>query len=723
MNQPLYTTQQLEFTKLGAETALPEEPNAWSDAVLQELYKQVPYLADFDLNTVMEAVDGERGYGLGHVEVSSKTEAPMTSPESQLAAAGIRKARIPVIIKDSKLLPFDVIVSDDSKALPLTEARLRQVMFRPQNFDVTSKTPGDQSMIGQLYPPFRQNYGFGGGGVAMSAGMGGKTASILETWLAKEAEKSEQSVGSAKLEGLQKLVTPPLEGLKSIVTQPFKKRASTDSILADILSTANVSDVASFYESLEDPSVKIAYARNLAAHPSLKLLREAEPSSTDKLASAVQHFTRSSVEQVVRRGDGMYVHKVASNLAWEPREEVLDRGELVGRFGVKVALAADTAGSVTMSPAGGAVDESPVPGAGAGPISAPGMYQVQTTDGAALSGVVITNLLDIDGTALPISLFTDGQHAAVQSDISGAPIGEYAAPGSVPAAQAQGKGVFYFEAGGVPVATLPLELGATVSPVPGAEDTAHFDAQTFDGRPVQVSIQGYVATVVGVDGQMIIPESWCWVPLDAAEEVTLAETADEVGKVASAEYRAATVEIRAGGIDSFALRGLPVEKLACEDRSFLSQDQALFVLVGCGADPRQAQQKLAMAYSNQERASSLKVPHVLKLASEVRGESYVKAEEYLNAMPTFRHRLWKEAAVLPDPVAVDTVLSLGFLNPENVSAFIGYLPTLDEAQRRMCELLIGARLGLRELSDGALERAIRAVEDVIEGLKVIAFQS
>jgi hypothetical protein len=29
---------------------------------------------------------------------------------------------------------------------------------------------------------------------------------------------------------------------------------------------------------------------------------------------------------------------------------------------------------------------------------------------------------------------------------------------------------------------------------------------------------------------------------------------------------------------------------------------------------------------------------------------------------------------------------------------------------------------MRELSEGAIERAIRALEDVIEGLKVIAFQ-
>lgn len=677
----LFRTEQLDFNKTAAETALPEEPNAWPDAVLQELYKQVPYLADFDLEVVMTAVDGERGYGLGHVEVSSKTEAPMTAPAEQLQAAGIRKSRIPVIIKDSKLLPFDVLITDDSKALPLTEGRLRQAMFRPQNFDVTSKTPGDQSMIGQLYPPFRQNYGFGGGGVATSAGMGGKTASIM-----------------------------------------FKEASA--SILSGVLSTANVSDLDAFKEALQqDDLLKRAFVENVGSHDALTKMAAANPLSTEKMAAAIRYGMRPSVEQVGSNGDGTYFRKTANSQAWDPQTETLDRGELVARYGVKLALAADTAGAITMSPDGaGPVEEAAAPGAGAGPISAPGMYQVQTVDGQSLAGAVITNLLDVDGTALPISLFVDGQHAAVQADISGVPVGEFAPPGAVPADQASGKGVFYFEAGGIPTATIPLSLGATVAPMPGAEDTAHFDAQTFDGRQVSVSIQGYVSTVVGVDDQMIVPDSWQWIPLDAAEEVTLAESPADVGKVASVAQRVSTVDILAGGIDSFALRGLPVEKLASDDRNFLTQDQALFVLVGCGADPGQAQLKMAQALSVPSRKVSMQVPQQLKMAAEVRGESYLRAEKYLDSMPVHRVRMWKEAAVIPDPVAVDTVLSLGFLNPENISAFVGYLPTLDEAQRRMCELLIGARLGLRELSDGALERAIRAVEDVVEGLKVIAFQ-
>jgi len=362
------------------------------------------------------------------------------------------------------------------------------------------------------------------------------------------------------------------------------------------------------------------------------------------------------------------------------------------------------------------------PGTGAGPISAPGMYQVSSTAGEMLTGVVIPNLLDIDGTALPIALFTDGQHAAVQSDISGVPVGEFSPPGTVPAEQASGHGCFITINGGIPCATLPLTLGATVQGAPGSEESPHFQAETFDGRQTQVCVQSYVATVVGVDGMMIIPEGWQWMPLDQSAEVELAESPAEVGKVASLGRKLATVEVRAGGLDCFSLRGMPVEKLASDSRDFLTQSQALFVLVGLGAEPAYAQKKLASACSGASRVEQVRVGRKLKLASELRGEAYTQARDYLSAVPSFRHRMWKEAASLADPVAVDTVLSLGFINPENLATFIGYLPTLDEAQRRLCELLIGARLGMRELSEGSIERCIRALEDVIEGLKVIAFQ-
>lgn len=678
MTQSLFLESDLEITKLSAETALPEDPNQWSDEVLQELAKQVPYLADFDTHVVMETVDGERGYGLGHVEVSNKSEAPMTSSPDQLASAGIRTARIPVIIRDNKLQPFDIVLTEDARALPLTESRLRQALFRPQNFDVTSKTPGDQSMIGQLYPPYRQNYGFGGGGVTSAGGAGGKTASA-SGYMPKEA-----------------------------------------SVLEGVLGAANVSDLADFKSALLDKQTKLAYLQNDASFAALEMIGHAEPVSLEKRAHAIMSAVRPSVLQLSKLASG-YLLKVASRHMWEPSSELLNRGQAVVRVGEKLALAADMSGSATV----GAEDAAAAPqgeaaALGSGPIDSPGIYSVSTDEGEELSGSVITNLLDVDGTALPIALFTDGTHVAVQSDIAGTRTGDFSPPGMVSATEASGHGVFFSDASGTPVATLPLSLGMSVQGA-NPDDTNKFQAETFDGRQVQVSVQPYVQTIQNVDGVMLVPDSWMWIPLSEADEIGLAEHPGESNKVASVEQLKHTVMIRGGGAQSFNLAGAPVEKLAASERSFLTQDQALFVLVGLGANGEYVQRKLAAA-STGMRPEAVRVPHTLKLAQEARGESNVRAGDYLSAQPSFRHRMWKEAAMIPDPTAVDAVLSLGFINPENVATFVGYLPTLDEAQRRLCELLLGARLGMRELSEGSIERAIRAMEDVIQGLRLIAFQ-
>lgn len=669
MTQSLFLTSQLDFPKLAAEATLPEDPNSWASEVLQEAYKQVSYLADFDLHVVMREVDGERGYGLGHIQVTSKSEAPMDSPEDQMHAAGIRSARIPVVIKDGKLSPLDILITDSDRSVPLTEARLRQSMFRPQNFDVTSKTPGDQSMIGQLYPPFRQNYGFGGGGMAVGAG----------------------------------------------------KTASAESTLLEVaLSAANSSDMTSFRQAvLGDTSVKLAYAENVATHPALQAVTEANVVPLEKSASAFQARLRPSVVQVAKADHG-YSVKTASHHAWEPKGEQLDRGEVIRRFGFKVALAADLSGSATLAADEGVV-EGQVHPAAAGPISAPGMYQVQSTDGSLLTGAVITNLLDVDGRALPISLFTDGVHASIQSDMAGTPVGAFTPPGTVDSSQAQGYGAFFSMQGGLPQATIPLKLGATIQN--GVDEQPKYQAETFDGRQVMVAVQPYVQAVVGVDGTMLIPQGWSWMPLSEAEAVAVAEHPDEVGKLASVKGQLCTVELRAGGPDCFSLQGFPVEKIAMDQRQFLTQDEALFLLVGLGTNPEYAQSKLAEALGGSRQVTKVRVGHALKLAEERRGESKIQAADYLSNIPCYRRQLWKEAAVIPDPLAVDAVLSLGFLNPENLSAFVGHIPVLDEAQHRLCDLLLASRIGLREVPEGAVARAVRAMEDVIDGLKVIAFQN
>jgi hypothetical protein len=661
MTQPLFFQPEVTFEKTAAEVMLPEDANQWPEELMQELYKQVPYAADFEPHVVMDRVDAERGYAFGHIEIQNKTEVQHGAPPDATAAAGIKNARIPVIIKDLRLQPLDLLVTDDSKVLPLTEPRLRQAIFRPQAFDITGRGPGDMSMIGQLYPPYRQNYGFGGGGATMNVGMG------------KEG-----------------------------------------GVLSAILPTIREHDYNAFFAKFaHDRGLQAQYVANHGGTAAaLDTLSRYEPVSPVKLAEAALSHIKPSVVQLRKEAEG-YTLKTASYACWMPIESHLDRGEAVRLLGPKVVLAADQTGSTTMSVGDGSNEEAmQSPGGEAQMITEYGIYQVQDEKGNHLIGFVFPNLIDLDGKPLPIALFTNGSQMAVQSDIAGIPVGEGV---SLFEGQPGGMGVFYKDS----QATLPMTVKATMaSPEEGG---VILHAETFDGRGMQVMVQPNIEQPTpGPDGEFLIPDSWSWLPLDTSEKTALVSTPEDMGKEGEALRSLTAVTLRCGG-DCFSIDGFAVEKLASDAKSFLSLDETMFVLAGLGANLDYAQKKMGEAAAL-HRPASVIVNREIKTASSALLDSRKEAMRVLSDMPDLRRDLVKEAAVIPDPAAVDTVLSLGFLNPENLGTFISSMPEIDASQLKMCDLLLAARLGLAEVPAPALETAIRATEEVLEGLKVLAFQ-
>lgn len=700
----LFLYPEFAFPKLASESVLPEDPNLWPNEIMQELYKQVPYLNDFEVDVQMERVDAERGYGFGQVNVHAQTEAPDDAPPEQMEAAGIRNARIPVIVQENKLQPFDVVLTDTGRVLPLTESRLRQAIFRPHMFDVTSKTPGDQSMIGQLYPPYRQNYGFGGGGVAVNSGMGGKTASALEQYIANEALFEENAT-----------LGPSVTKTAAAHSIPAVFEGSP---LALALGTANESDVHAFKTAMADLDLREAYMLNAATYDAVEKIANADVLTVEKRASVIARTFPPSVTQIQRVHSNAYQVKTASHYAWAPELQTASRADVIAAYGSDVLRQVDLSGAVTMQH-GASVKEAST-GADCALVVQPGVYECCDSTGEECVGAVIPNLIDISGDPIPISLYTDGRRSAVQSEICARYVSPLKSLAGVAAREAQGVGVFYCQTEEGAAATIPLEVkGSYTGPAEEQEGATRIVVDTFDGRHAHVSIQPQIAKPLQVDGVLLIPEAWSWLSLDGQDSVDLCTTPDEMG-ARDLPAKMASVEVRASG-DSFSVRGVPLAKLAADDHEFLDQGQALFLLGALGADLSYAQTKLAEAYAAQA-PRVVRVGHHIKTAQELRGESYVRAAEYLEAQPVLRRRLWKEAAVIPDPAAVDAVLSLGFINPENAQAFIGYLPVLDEAQSRLCDLLLAARLGIRELPSGALERSIRSLEDVIEGLKIMAFQ-
>ena len=792
----LFINPSIEFEKTASEVKLPEDPNQWPMEIQQELYKQVPYISDFDPKIVMDRVDGERAYGFGHVEVMNKTEAPESATPDSLQAAGIQTARIPIIIKEGKLQPLDLLVTSDAKMLPLTEMRLRQAIFRPQMFDITSKTPGDQSMIGQLYPPHRSNFGYGGAGVAFGAEGLGKTGSAKKTaaeltaagrnhikeknfalpeqrkYPIPDAQHAASALGFVKMHGtpaeksqvyaavakkypelaarssvqaVQNKAEEKKHASKLVLTNaPSKGRPASEeaetgrlrrqmypedttakgewradfkkkhaSILSAILPTINEEDYEKFASRFADKGLRAAYlSNNAATSPVLRKLAAYTGWDSKKVAQGILHSLIPSVMQITKVASG-YKVKSASHQLWAPAEEIVDRGRLVKLAGAKIALDADMSGAVTTAN-GANVDRDLPPDAQPEQIKEFGIWKVQTTEGEELIGHVFPSLLDLDGQAMPVALFTDGAHTAVQADMAGVRVGETAPLFEGPP---EGQGIFYkISDGGEAVGTIPLTIQSKL----GGDEGEYMLAQTFEGRPVKITQQPGIEIPTMAGDTCVIPIDWSWLPLGDSKSVQITEHAEDTGILAAGRKEACAVTIRSGGPNTYSLSGMPVEKLGYDQTQFLSFDDAVFLLSGMGVAPAYAQEKLACALTWQQPVQC-RIGRVIETLQDNVNYAATKTAETLAGYVNLRRDLVKEAAAIPDPSAVDTVLSLGFINPENINIFIAGLPTIDETQQKMCELLLAARMGLPNLSASALEKAVKTTEEVYEGLKTLAF--
>jgi len=104
--------------------------------------------------------------------------------------------------------------------------------------------------------------------------------------------------------------------------------------------------------------------------------------------------------------------------------------------------------------------------------------------------------------------------------------------------------------------------------------------------------------------------------------------------------------------------------------------------------------------------------------SEVHDQAVKEAAVMLKSFPSdFRRDTVKLAAALEDSETADKILAMNFINPENVAIFASYLPQLDESVQKVAEMLMAARMGMAQLDEGSLERAMNNLEEVIQGLK------
>lgn len=667
----LFTNVEPLFSTKVATTPLDEDTSKWSSQILQALFQALPDAAEYNPQVVMLRQDEEQGFALGVVVMSSASDSALTSSPKQ----GNRRAIVPVVIKGNDLFPLDILMTQDRKMYPLTGGRLREALFRPTTFDSHTDDTNDQSLYSLFYPPGRSG-NMPGSGFGMGGGMGG--------------------------------------GEASYVYGPGMKTAADKSLVARIAPTLTQLELDTLGEKLagldyrSNPAL-LALMAKLAEFDG-RLLRDGDADILlDKAAGmAGVDLTQVGWDAV----NETYWIKRASRSLFSIERDDITRGELIKMAGgEELPDMVDQQGTVTVAEP----TSNPAPMSTTEEkwevIEKPGIYKVRS-GGNEFVGWVIPSLLDFDGSRIPMAVFTNGAVAAIQGSIAGVRVADTGA--ALPNAQPKGTGLFYIASPGGLEATVPMKIIGSEAMMEG-QDAYH--AVTMTGQPVRVIlVEGLRSMVPGGDG-VHLPATARFMPLENEIPVPLV---DDVEAVKQANMALPHVDIRhAGDVIGLTFHGLP--GLESASPKLASIDDAVFVLVAGGMYPANAHAIIKKA------AASMRTEAVYGL-SDVRtvgpfmAEVSKTAKEMLAPTNALRHDLVKEASVLPDIQTVDSVLSLNYINPENVGSYIAKLPYLEKALNTVCELVLASRLGMSEIPEQAAARAARGLDETIQGLKGLAMR-
>lgn len=726
----LFLDQNLKpkFTKIASPVKLSDNPDQWQMEMGSELYKQLPFLSEYAVNVIIEKMSPERGYAFGSAEVTNKSESPVDHQPKKFV-------RVPLIVKDRLMMPPDVMMVE-GRTYPCNESRLREQLMRTDAFEITNRKPSDQGMVDQLYPPLRTNYGYGNA-VATGVGMGGfgkQASTTLIPHYGKPIPKGAPGFESGR--DYSDFGTPPKGKEKAwkrdIERQwqaddfecatmsggkhhapgfPGHPRTKTASLLEQIAPTIDIKQVDAFITKISgDPELALMIERNAEFKKLAFEIVGAERTSIEKRASTMVDHIRPTVVQLTKLANGNVRMRWANRNAFLVKEgEVAPEqaNEMIGQGGPKMETAPE--GTTLTVSTEKAKKESLIEEVFE-KVEHYGEYKVHAEDGSELEGFVMP-IMDFQMQPLELYLWSDGKgQYAVQDEIAGAKMDHE--PENIPQAEPEGDGCFYFHEPAGARALLPMTVRNTQTDEEGSNSIVGED---LFGEPVTLTlVDGIEHIEEHAPGSYMIPKGCMWLPLQTP--IHLVKSPEELEEHAEGENMPNQAEIKGTGADEVSVDGPPLAKVANKDKRFLKHAEAEFLLVACGANPFLVREKLAQAHKGYTVKIGGLRP-ILPLA-DLHRDMVKKAADPLGDFPyQLRRDLIKEAAALEGAETVDSILSLNFINPENIAKFADHLPGFEATAMKLAELLMAARLGLSQVNEGACERSMKNLEQVIQGLK------
>lgn len=577
---------------------------------------------------------------------------------------------IPIIIKDFMMYPMDIMIAD-SKLLPLTPDYFNAIFNSNEPFQRLEEYPTfgglgrfeDANLWNATYPPSLGRYAYASAGFDI-------LDSISDTLSEKDLTEFKETVKNASIRanfhshGKDDIIKK-VANIRPVNMNEFRQGAD-NLIKKDMLMLRK-----------EGPNkYSILSNSNCVFHPGIMSVTRDE---CYDMMSTISDRVQDEINDVDQNGEKIIVINNPTDQEGMPY--------LNNAISPKVEMAEE-------------FDH----------------YVVKNKAGVEFEGMVVPKVINFDMQVLPLKLFLGKTMSTIQDQMAGVRVGNsrWQLKGYQP--QIGQTGTFFYrphDNHSKCLATVPVTIKTVVQDPCGFIELKVVDLRGVSMR-IKLGKDDMLQRIASLgDGYYTLPKGFHWYPMEGFQEISNSEW-DYGAKTASANP---TVLISTG-YGQYAMKGVEKYASACGwDPTNLHGYQARFLMASLGATPKNVEDMFKQA--SRSGKASLHGLRRIPLVSEKIAAAVPRAEKLMKIARSLKCNLIKEASFIENSQTVDALLSLNFVNPENIAKFVSKIGQLKSSVSTLANLIVGSRLGIREIPEQAASTAMYRLIDVINGLEAL----
>lgn len=341
-------------------------------------------------------------------------------------------------------------------------------------------------------------------------------------------------------------------------------------------------------------------------------------------------------------------------------------------------------------------------------------YSIKGKTGVAFEGVVIPKVIDFEQNLVDLKVFIGKNMSSIQKDFCGVRIENSRFEMPVQDPKMGQTGVFVYQPSpSHALCTVPVTIETVLQ---RGEGLYQIKAMTLMGLPIRIKTGNReLKKIAKVDNCYCLPHKMQWVPMEVFESLTDSPESYSV-KTASERLTTRPVSLIHTGFGQYAMKGVDkYASVAGWDPTNLERYQAKFILAALGS----GEEKLAKAFEIANKFGRADI-HGLDFIP-TKQEKIAKFTPLAIAMDKkaseLRCNLIKEASYMDNSQSVDAMLSLNFINPENISKFVSKVPLFKSTISQLASCILASRLGMKEIPEMAASTAMRKIIEVVDGLE------